>query len=606
MRVCPQQATLIVGLFLIVINTSVLSHEPIERSNRNQEFTRALAFLQSFKNDSANIILTKLMVDLIASDELETPFGLNVQLRQAQALERDHQDELAIEKLLSVADKSTALELWDVAANATLDLARLFEKLAFTDQCYDHLQKANSLITSHELDSIYPRFAIRFSSYHRIYADKDSAMYYAKEVILTAPLYGLYEEEAVGHLLLGMLLSDSAYKQAVYHFEKAGARWKLVEDWSGYGATLLNLCKLHLRNQKPKLAMALSDSSLVYAAKAKEMGNDETWMAYTAYKRKSEIFKALNRPDSALFYMRKGYEMELDDIYDANDSEVAEINERYEDEKKEQMIKEQARELSFEKEKRYWLWAFSLILVTFASGLTYSYIQLRKANIKTSEQKNLINKTNKELSNSLKQQVLLQGELHHRVKNNLQVILGIMELQRDEIQDPLALKSMEAMSSRIYSIAAIHEILYQKEGVDLVNLSDYTVKLCNHFSNFLKSDQKPSFDINIIDKYFNQETLIPFGIILTELINNSLKYAYEAGSKLKIGISLRDSKDGYCLDYRDNGPGFPKGILEEREGALGAYLLNSMVRQLDGKLETSNRNGAYSSVFFKEKVNTRV
>ena len=152
-------------------------------------------------------------------------------------------------------------------------------------------------------------------------------------------------------------------------------------------------------------------------------------------------------------------------------------------------------------------------------------------------------------------------------------------------------------------MAAIHEMLYQKEGNELINLLDYTQNLCNHFSNFSEDERQPIFYLNFKDQYFNLATLMPLGIILSELLTNSLKYAAKSiEDRLTIRIGLKKTKEGYFIDYRDNGPGFPEGKLRERDGGLGTYLLKSMTRQLNGRLITNNDRGAVCNIFFKEKI----
>jgi two-component sensor histidine kinase len=97
------------------------------------------------------------------------------------------------------------------------------------------------------------------------------------------------------------------------------------------------------------------------------------------------------------------------------------------------------------------------------------------------------------------------------------------------------------------------------------------------------------------------ETLMPLGIIMNELMTNSLKYGTMPNHQLEIDIYLQPCADGFCLEYRDNGPGFPIGTMGERNGGLGSYLLKSMVRQLNGHLTTHNDDGAVHKIFFKEK-----
>lgn len=589
------------SLFLLGVGLESKAQGSFENPRMQQEFSQAMEFLQSFKNDSAKVILSQLIHDLCETKELNTPFGLNVQLRYAEALEKDEENEMAIEKLLQIGERSKDSSQWDVLTHAYLSLARLYEKLKRDKSCKYVLRQASSTINTHQLDSIYPRFSIRASSYHRFYGDKDSARYFASEVIRTAPQFGLEEEKAVGNLLMGILLDNSHFKEIVTHFTLAGNHWKKVEDYMGYGSIMKNISKLHIQRNNFKQALRYNDTALVAYHKAAKMGHEHSFVFHSSYKDRSAILKELGQLDSALYYLQKGYEIELEAAYQDNKEKVIEIDAKYKDEKKAQKIQEQAHLIVYERKNRNLLLGVIFLVLLFATALIYYSLRLRTANQKTREQAVIITKANENLSASLQQQIMLQGEVHHRVKNNLQVLISLLELQSEDIQDPQALKNLETMSHRIYSMAAIHEILYQKEGAEVVKLLDYTQNLCQHFSSILDTSGKPVFQLDMQNQAFNLETLMPLGIILNELITNSLKYATRIGEQLKIHISLLPHSDGYYINYKDNGPGFPAGNLKERDGGLGTYLLKSMCRQLHGHLESRNENGAVYKVFFKEK-----
>ena len=247
---------------------------------------------------------------------------------------------------------------------------------------------------------------------------------------------------------------------------------------------------------------------------------------------------------------------------------------------------------------------FLLLILALVAVLVYLYLQLQLAS-QSSKQQSLAIQANEELSNALEQQIMLQGEIHHRVKNNLQVIMSLLDLQKDDIQDEKALESLNAMSNRIYSISAIHEMMYQELGKEKISLSNYLQRLCYHFHSFSEGNNPPVFNIEVPDFYFNQETLVPIGIIVNELLTNSFKYAQQAGQGLVINVQLEACGEDYFLHYQDNGPGFSQGKLGERLGSLGSYLLKSMVRQLRGHLNTFNKNGAVYQILFKEHIKSQ-
>jgi len=197
----------------------------------------------------------------------------------------------------------------------------------------------------------------------------------------------------------------------------------------------------------------------------------------------------------------------------------------------------------------------------------------------------------------------LQGEVHHRVKNNLQVIISLLELQKDELKNQEAKDNIDSMSKRIYSMAAIHNLLYQKEDMEFIKLHNYVENLCYHFSNFSLEADKPEFNLRIDDINLNLETSMPIGIIITELLTNSLKYARIPDQKLKIDIEIKQLDDGIYIYYHDNGPGFEEREKAEKSGGLGFYILESMTRQLQGKLTRKNKNGANYEIHLVEKNN---
>lgn len=566
-----------------------------------QRFNYAERLLESFKNDSANIILTNLIEELSQTNQLNTELGLKIQMRQAEALEKKDQDEEAIEKLLKLSDLSDAAQQWDVLAEVQLSLARLYEKLGLWQTCKENLEEARTTILQHTLDSIYPRFSIRIASYHRLNNNRDSALFYASEVVRTAPEFGQYEHEATGHLLIGLIWGKTAYDKALYHYKKAGARWLEVEDYSGYSFIMANLSRLHLRYNKLNLALLYNDSTLIAMRRAIEFKQLKSSGIFNYYQYRSQIYEAMGRLDSAIVYLRKGFELEQQFVAEFNQTKIVEIEKQYQDEKKAQQIENQAIQLKQERAGRIRLLQLLCLTASFSALLAYLYFRLRKANQKTKAQALEITQTNKDLAVSLEQQIMLQGEVHHRVKNNLQVLISLLDLQKKEITDPKAKTSLEAMSNRIYSMAAIHAILHKGEHHKLINLSEYTENICNHFAALTPPEYKVIFNLDMKKQVFNLETLMPIGMLLNELLTNSFKYAMYPSQPLKISIALSPKEQGYLIYYKDNGPGFPSGTLKVQDGSLGSYLLTSLTRQLQGKIETFNENGAVTKIYFLEK-----
>lgn len=341
-------------------------------SEQQEQFVLAKNYLMGFKNDSALLVLDKLVENLAQAKELNSSFGLKVQFRQAEALEKDQRDSIAMVKLLHVKDLSFEKEVWDVYANSNLILARLYEKIGLDNSCLVHLRLADSAIKSHvELDSIYPLYCIRISSYHRIFDNVDSSKYYAKEVLRTAPKYNQLEETAVGHMLMGMLEKGDT-DERLNHWKAAAKNFLIVKDYTGYSYMTGSARGWYLSKGSLDRALAYNDTTLAIAKKIKGGGNDEHFVLSNAYHFRSKVYKQKGDIDSAMYYMDKGYRNQLDHNWQENNEKVLAVDARYKDEKKALKIAEQARELKFEKERKYWWLGLTALMLLFTGALGHN------------------------------------------------------------------------------------------------------------------------------------------------------------------------------------------------------------------------------------------
>lgn len=561
-------------------------------------FEKADMYVNSFRQDSAIILLTYIAEQLSSKKQLYTQFGLKVLQQKAAMLERADKNEEAIQSLLQVIESCHVQQKWDVLAKSYLSMALLHEKLLRWDSCYANLEKARSIIHSEKLDSITPFFANRMASYHRLHGEIDSAIYYANLAISSGIQHTIEAETGLGHLLLGMLLSTSSYSEAVFHFEKAAWYWKKINDYHGLTATLSNLSNLHLKNGNIALALQYNDSSFSILK-----GHENLVLEWIINNQRAAIFEKTGQLDSALFFTKQGYNIRFEYEAKANKAKVAEIEAQYNDEKKTRLIVEQNQKLQQGRNRQYWLWGGICSIALLTALLLFFYLRLSNAKRKTEAQAVLITEQNQQLSNSLQQQKILLGEVHHRVKNNLQIIISLLELHAEELDNEEAGKSFQSLSQRIYSMAAIHELMYGDEGVGTVDLATYIQTLCHHIHHTSFSEDPPIVELDLPNIQFNLATLIPLGIILNELFTNSFKYAYSLENRLMLTIKLSHKDAEFHLYYKDNGPGIPNGQIASKTGSLGHYLLSSMARQLRGTFKSYNDAGAVFELRFKNKNN---
>ncbi|ADI73368.1 signal transduction histidine kinase [Methanohalobium evestigatum Z-7303] len=182
-------------------------------------------------------------------------------------------------------------------------------------------------------------------------------------------------------------------------------------------------------------------------------------------------------------------------------------------------------------------------------------------------------------------------ELHHRIKNNLQVISSLLSLQSEKFTDDEVKDAFIDTQNRVKSMSLVHNKLYQTKGLENVNSKDYIEDLVDHLVG-LYGGSNITIKIDVQDIYFGIDTIIPLGMIITELLSNSLKYAFFDDEQGEVYIGLYRNEEGnYKLIVADNGKGFSEDIDIEEPNTLGLQLVNSLVDQINGDFEAETING---------------
>ncbi len=203
---------------------------------------------------------------------------------------------------------------------------------------------------------------------------------------------------------------------------------------------------------------------------------------------------------------------------------------------------------------------------------------------------------------ALEEKQVLLREVHHRVKNNLEVINSLLTLHSHLTSNKTCQTAFEEVQTRIRSMAVAHEILYQSKDLASLNVSRYVENLANHLVGSLAPmETEVSLITNIDDVSFGIDTAIPTGFILTELVTNCLKHAFIDRAEGEIKILLRTLGDGeYLLVVSDDGIGIPEERDLENTNSMGTELINDFVEKLHGTIEFRTKNGTQVRVHFKE------
>ena len=209
-----------------------------------------------------------------------------------------------------------------------------------------------------------------------------------------------------------------------------------------------------------------------------------------------------------------------------------------------------------------------------------------------------------QIQSALREKEMLLREIHHRVKNNMQIISTLLRLQLRNAEDEKTRALFRESQNRILSMAMIHEKLYQSEGLHKIDLKDYITDLAREvFASFGTDSERISLRTDTEDISFGMDTAIPCGLIIIELVSNSLKHAFPGKHKGEIFVGLkRENHGSYKLTIADNGVGLPRDIDISRLKSLGFRLVSDLAGyQLKGRMDYSTEGGTTVHVTFQEK-----
>lgn len=231
-------------------------------------------------------------------------------------------------------------------------------------------------------------------------------------------------------------------------------------------------------------------------------------------------------------------------------------------------------------------------LITIIAGLLFLLLILAYKAIQNNVRKNrLLRKQNNEKE-------FLLREIHHRVKNNLEMVSSLLALQSAQIHDPEVLDVMEASKHRVHSMGMIHQKLYMGKNLATIEMKDYFMNLAEYSIDVFGAENQVVVEVAMDVLELDVDTAIPIGLIVNELLTNSLKYAFPEGRPGKVKISLKESDDVLQLEVNDNGVGNTTESKVQGTG-FGTQLITLLTRQLDGKMILNSGQGTSVSFQFQ-------
>ncbi|NML56822.1 histidine kinase dimerization/phosphoacceptor domain -containing protein [Chryseobacterium cheonjiense] len=285
--------------------------------------------------------------------------------------------------------------------------------------------------------------------------------------------------------------------------------------------------------------------------------------------------------------------------------EISKLNVLYETEKKDRYIsdltsKSTLQNASLEKAsltRNIMLGGF-IVLMVFVCFLYRAYRLKQRNNLMLSTQQDQIKQTNISLNNAITEKEWLLREIHHRVKNNLHMVVGLLASQNEYLEGKEAIEANLESQRRVEAMSMIHNKLYQSENLSMIDMPSYILDLTYYLSDSFDVRKQIRFALNIDKVDFPLSHSVPIGLILNEAVTNSIKYAFPGNNEGVITINLNKENDKFHLTVRDNGMGIPEPIDIENSKSLGLKLMKGLSEDIMAEFHVSNEAGTKIELIF--------
>ncbi|RAR48433.1 two-component sensor histidine kinase [Flavobacterium lacus] len=528
--------------------------------------------------DSANLFFDKAMKGYKAIEnrrgQASTSFKMAWVLKKKGEYEKAMQKNIYALKLMESIDDKAGI--CDAMTRISWDLTkqnRLNEALDYAEKAIEMAEKNN--LTS-EFFYVYSNagdvaIAMEKNQVSLDYFNKAAAI--VKEQNL-----GLTSLVDIGNSQGNALKKLGRYDEAIRFYTNSLRMAKESNYHNGITTVTANLGEINLLKGNYKEALPYQ----LETVRLQETNNDIANLIEN-YHHVSTIYRKLNDFESALSYKQKAYDLRDSIGSIESDAKMSELLTKYETEKKEETIAFQEAKIAQQKLVQY----LGIVVVALLLGLLiFALISYRNRS-----------KSNRLLAQKNAENELLMKEIHHRVKNNLEIVSSLLALQSAQIDD---LKTKEAMTegqNRVNSISIVHQKLYQGTNLGSIEMKDYFLNLSQSILDSFGAEQKVKLNLAMEKLDLDIDTAVPLGLIINELLTNTIKYAFPEGDKGTITIKLEKQNDQHLhLVVTDNGIG--KSGITHGTG-FGTQLVSLLTQQLNGTMKEESENGTTHIFDFK-------
>ncbi len=370
------------------------------------------------------------------------------------------------------------------------------------------------------------------------------------------------------------------YTEALEDYKVCLANSEKANYPGGIFTAIANLGEVNMLMGKYAEALPYQLKTIELQEKDGDMGN-----LVENYSHASTIYEHLGDYKSALLYQKKARILRDSTASSQSDAEISELRTKYETEKKEATIAAQEQEIS---QQQLVQWLGFGVVVLLGGLLLFGYRSYRART-----------KSNQLLAAKNAENELLLKEIHHRVKNNLEIVSSLLALQSAQIDDQGIKDAMQEGQNRVQSIGIVHQKLYQRNNLAAIEMKDYFINLSESILDSFGAEDRVTIECAMDQLDVDIDTAVPLGLIVNELLTNTLKYAFPNGQKGQVRIKLEKKPDNILhLEVADNGVG--KSGLTQGTG-FGGQLVSLLTRQLSGSMREEVQNGTTVSFDFNLK-----
>lgn len=366
-----------------------------------------------------------------------------------------------------------------------------------------------------------------------------------------------------------------------------------IPDNETYCIANMDIGRFYLQRRQFKKAKGYLDTALA------NKGSDRLLDVRELYQMLFTADSALGNYSAAVRDLKQ-YEFLNDSIYNERKSrQIEELTIQFETEKKEQSIRLleddkrlQKNELTKVRNTISWIIGVAILFIVIIGLLVNNSRIKQRTNKALQVQQKQIEKKNNSLQRLVEEKEWLVREIHHRVKNNFHIVMGLLRTQAAYLKSTEAIQAIAESQQRIQAMSLVHQKLYQSDNLSAINMADYIHELVDYLKESFNTGRRIRFNLQIEPVKLNVSHCVPLGLLLNEAITNALKHAFPGEKEGTIDILLKRTADThFLLAVKDNGTGLPAAFDSKKQGSMGMKLMRGLSDDIDASFEVHNNNG---------------